>query len=564
MEKKPSKAPLRLGLLLDSFVKSRWVYKIIADLQASSVADLVLVVKDDSPAAKQEPAVQKIWDQRKYWLYKAYSKLDDSIGKGEPDAFEPVDIKELLSHCALRYVKPQRKKYSDYFLAEDIAAINDYKLDVLLYFGRRILRGDILNTAKYGVWSYHHGDNLVNRGGPPGFWEVMEGHPVTGAILQILTEDLDGGKIIYRSYAPTHKSSVRKNRNNYYWKSTAFVQRKLEDLYKNGPQALDDDPYANAFHPYCRRLYRNPTNRELWPLLLKLGTAKAADKFQGLMGTKQWFLAYRVKRGGMGIDDTFYRYKPMMPASDRYWANPFPVKKDDKYFIFIKECLFKDNKGHIAVIEMDQSGKYSQPVKVLEQSYHLSYPFIFQWQGEYYMIPETAQNRTIELYRCTSFPFEWQLESVLMTDVDAADATLAEIDGLWWMFVNMSLDGMANNHDELHLFYAKTPLGPWQPHRQNPVKSDARSARPAGRLFRWRGQLYRPAQDCSKGYGYAISINKINHIDPDKFVETEVSKILPQWSKNVSGTHTLNNAAELTIIDGLVKVTKPNLMKVFS
>jgi hypothetical protein len=171
------------------------------------------------------------------------------------------------------------------------------------------------------------------------------------------------------------------------------------------------------------------------------------------------------------------------------------------------------------------------------------------------MIPETLKRKTVELYRCVSFPFEWQLETVLIENVQAVDATLAEIEGRWWMFVNIGVEGAAPN-DELHLFYAQTPLGPWQPHPDNPVKSDCRSTRPAGRLFWWGDDLYRPAQDCSKNYGYAISLNKIIHLAPDKFMETEVSKILPCWFKNLIATHTLNSVEGLTVIDGMLKPRK--------
>jgi hypothetical protein len=235
------------------------------------------------------------------------------------------------------------------------------------------------------------------------------------------------------------------------------------------------------------------------------------------------------------------------------WADPFPAKEKDKYFIFVEEVLYKNKKGHISVIELDQDGKYREPVKVLEKEYHLSYPFIFRWRDGYFMIPETSKNKTIELYRSTNFPFEWKLEAVLMQDLKAVDATLFELDGLWWMFVNIGAEGTLNAFDELHLFYAESPLGPWQPHKRNPVKSDVRSARPAGRLFRWRGDWYRPAQNCSQNYGFAIALNKIERLDTERFAETQVSTIMPAWAKDLSGTHTLNCTDGLTVIDGMIK-----------
>ena len=118
------------------------------------------------------------------------------------------------------------------------------------------------------------------------------------------------------------------------------------------------------------------------------------------------------------------------------------------------------------------------------------------------------------------------------------------------MFASMAVGG-ALEWDELHLFHADSPLGPWRPHRRNPVKSDVRSSRPAGSLFEWQGSLCRPAQDCSRRYGYAISVNRILRIDTEEYREVEVSRILPGWDDSVLGVHTLNMIDGLTMMDCL-------------
>src|SRR5207249_5024391 len=144
----------------------------------------------------------------------------------------------------------------------------------------------------------------------------------------------------------------------------------------------------------------------------------------------------------------------------------------------------------------------------LETYYHLSYPFVFQWDGDFFMMPETASRRQVELYRCVDFPARWKLERVVLRDLKALDPTPALLLGRWWLFANAPAYG-AGSMDELHLFYSDSPLGPWTPHRDNPIKSDVRSARPAGRIFENHGEFYRPAQDCSTRYGSAVVINRI-------------------------------------------------------
>lgn len=169
-----------------------------------------------------------------------------------------------------------------------------------------------------------------------------------------------------------------------------------------------------------------------------------------------------------------------------------------------------------------------------------------------YMIPETRAAGRIELYRERRFPGDWELHSVLLDDVRAADPVIVLIGDRWWMFVSIREPG-ATSWDELHLYYADSLMGPWRPHCRNPVKSDVRGARPAGRVFEMNGSFYRPAQDCSRRYGYGISVNQIVRITTTCYVEKEVARLLPEWSPDVVATHTINAAGGLTVIDGMAR-----------
>jgi hypothetical protein len=116
------------------------------------------------------------------------------------------------------------------------------------------------------------------------------------------------------------------------------------------------------------------------------------------------------------------------------------------------------------------------------------------------------------------------------------------------MFANVTANG-AEVHDELHLFSAPTLLGEWTPHRRNPVKSDVRSARPAGRLFIQGGKLYRPSQICAPLYGYGIALNRVTRLDDDAFGEEEERRIVPAPASGLLGLHTINRAGDLSVID---------------
>lgn len=545
--------PLRVGLLVDTFHQPRWVQRLVASIQASPYAEIVLVVQNTAaqPARQNGGSLlAKIVDQRDSLLYLLYRKLDERLFPVSPNAFEIVDLSEVLQGCPLLAVHPRQTTYSDYLNEQDYRAIRAYDLDVALRLGFRILRGEFLKIARYGVWSYHHGDNQVNRGGPPGFWEVMEGSPLTGSILQVLSEEMDGGQVIYRSTAATQRHSVHRNKNNYYWKTSDFVLRKLRDLYEQGLPGLDGaGRNGHRPQPYSHRLYRQPGNLEMLPLLWRWAVRYAGARLTNALYTYQWSLAYQINRPS-GPTVSLYRSKPLTPPPDRFWADPFPVKLGDRYAIYIEEYLYREKKGHIAVIEMDSAGNWQAPRPVLEQDYHLSYPFVFQWEDELFMIPETAETGRIELYRCTFLPDKWELEQVVMEGVQAADTTLVQVGQTWWMFTSLAVEGSAKD-DELYLFSAPSPLGPWAPHPRNPVKSDVRSSRSAGRIFNHQGCWYRPAQDCSETYGYAVVINEITRLDREGYEEREVSRILPRWQKGLVATHTFNQAGELVVLDAL-------------
>jgi hypothetical protein len=168
------------------------------------------------------------------------------------------------------------------------------------------------------------------------------------------------------------------------------------------------------------------------------------------------------------------------------------------------------------------------------------------------MMPETGENRTVEVYRCERFPDRWALHKVLLSNIAAFDATLVREAGRWWMFVNVAEPG-ADPNEELHLYWSDSPLGPWAPHVANPVLSDVRRARGAGPLFRRDGVLYRPSQDCSAAYGSAVSINRVDVLSTERYQETPVGRMDPDRAAGMRCMHTFGAAGRLRVLDFVVR-----------
>jgi hypothetical protein len=165
------------------------------------------------------------------------------------------------------------------------------------------------------------------------------------------------------------------------------------------------------------------------------------------------------------------------------------------------------------------------------------------------MIPETAGRRRVELYRATAFPTDWVLEAVLVEGERLVDATVAEIDGRWWMFAGHARDAQ-HVENELHLYHAPSLRGPWSPHRRCPVLADVTCARPGGALFQHAGAWFRPAQDGSRGYGGGLRLQRIGRLDPEGYEETTVHRLDPEWVPGLVGTHTWNQCEGLLVVDG--------------
>lgn len=546
-------APLRIGIMLDSMRATRWVAKILADIQNSDFAETVLVVLNDAP--RQQPKRTLRERLKTYWihgLYNRYTRWDYAQHREHPDAFETVDLSELVKEAGVLRVKPLQKGFVDRFDEADIARIREANVDVMFRFGFRIIRGEILNTARYGVWSFHHDDNREYRGAPPGFWEMYEGNPVSGTILQILTDSLDGGHVIYRSLSATDFQSLYLNRNARYWKTADFAIRRLRDLHRHGWNYIQSLPEYQEPNEYKKGIYKTPRAPVMAKFLARLAVSGLRKEIKSrlLVPRNQWFVALRKRQGSRTVLDDQRDYRILPMPKGRFYADPCLLKRNGKNYLFFEDFSFSAGKAVISCMELDADGNGGKSETVLERDYHLSYPFVFESQGQVYMLPETKGNRTVELYRAEDFPRRWVLEKTLLENVNAVDPTLFEHNGKLWLFVNIAAEG-ASTHDELHVFHADTPLGEWTPHPKNPVVSDVRRARPAGALFFEDGRLIRPAQDCSVRYGYALVLNQVDKLSEIEYEERPQQRIGPEWQKGSLCSHTYSRTEDFEALDGM-------------
>lgn len=239
---------------------------------------------------------------------------------------------------------------------------------------------------------------------------------------------------------------------------------------------------------------------------------------------------------------------PVELASTSYFADPFLYEAGGTRYLFAEEFPYGTRRGVIVCAVLGADGRPGAFRRVLERPYHLSYPFVFQDAGMHYMVPETSHNATVELYRAAAFPERWELDTILMENTSLADATLIKRGELWWMFGSARSFG-GSSQDELVAFHSPSLRGPWTPHRRNPLVSDVRAARPAGRFVEWSGRLFRPAQDCEDGYGAAVVWSEILELSPDTFRERRIARWPGSAFGDYSGLHTYDALGDIAVID---------------
>jgi hypothetical protein len=273
--------------------------------------------------------------------------------------------------------------------------------------------------------------------------------------------------------------------------------------------------------------------------------------YRALYRAPHWRVGWRFVDGPGLID------RPLDPPSTwnvlpddglRFYADPFPYRHGDESMIFVEDFEHRLGRGVISVVRFDDAGPVGSPVPVLTHDVHLSYPFVLEDDGEIWMIPETSGAGTVELYRATRFPHRWQRERTLITGAEVSDATIFRHGDRWWMIGTVRDQGSFS--DALHCWYADELAGPWSPHARNPVLVDIASARPAGRVVRSDGVLLRPAQDCRTGYGAALTVAEITHLDPETFDQRVTASLGPGSWWAGRRLHTLNRAGRLECIDG--------------
>jgi hypothetical protein len=526
--------PLRYAVLVDRSSVPAWQRNVVDALAKAGDAELVAVLHGQAaprPTAGRADLAWRLYNNR-------------VVARRARGVRAAGTWSEVTDAPVRRISVERRGKWSDHVSDADLAAIRELDLDFVLRFGLGILRGGILDVSRFGVWSYHHDDERVIRGGPPAFWELYDGLETTGVVLQRLTERLDGGIPLARANFRSVLHSYPRNRDRVFL-GAADLPARVARAVRSG--MLDPDAAASASDATIRR---NPTNRQMIRFIVQQARRALSIRARGIARADVWTVGVISDpfHDGGDVGDVAVRDVEWLPerVGGGYFADPFPACRDGVCAILVEEFDEAENRGVISALESTPTG-WRLHSGVIDPAVHASYPFLVEEDGELYCVPETWQARRVDLWRCTGFPDSWERVATLLDDVALVDPTVFKREGRWWLMGTCQDD---EPDTKLFAWTADALTGPWRAHPLNPLKIDVTSSRPAGPLIEHGGALYRPAQDCARAYGGGIVVQRIVSLDERGLIEERVGRVVMPRGRYESGTHTLAGTGDLWVVDG--------------
>jgi len=401
---------LKVGILVTDYTLNRADYETLDKIINGDFAIVPVVIKCDVRDKKRSRTL--------------YEMLDKKLFKVKKDYTEEVDGRLLIKDIPEISINPSAEINPDKIT--DASRIKEYHLDIILQFGSFKLPENLIPCAKYGIWYTRFYDPVKFKTEIPVYWEFFKKTGEVGTVVQMITKSEDLPTTIYRSWELMNHYSLNINRNRVYGRASLFVPRILRGMYLQGNSYLDKltQKYNSVIEFESQSLHVYPSLGiqlvHLWKILLII----LRHVYKKVFYTDYWYLLVKVDEINKGMSTTLPSFTRIDSPKDRFWADPFIITSEGRYFLFVEEFINKTKKGHISVLETNNKGEIISTKTIIDQPYHMAYPFIFEHDGTFYMIPDTSQNKTIEIYQCKAFPDKWELVKVLMNDVYAADTTL--------------------------------------------------------------------------------------------------------------------------------------------
>ena len=519
---KNSENKLKIGILArDPEKPENWQYRILQGIIKHPDLELSFFLKDDR---KQIHSPN--------FLLAIQQKIESLVFKKKQTAYSEEIISKIKETETIIFT-PEKS----------------YDLDIILQLEFNPINSSNLHAARYGVWSFHFADYETRRGGPvpgvpaPGFWEIVNDEPC--CCITLMHEN----QIIDKAWFNRHWSYTV-TKNDLLEESAALLFKNIDNLLRTGkletkkPLTYYNDPHIEPnlkyILKYAYRFYLSVFKR----IMKKLFRVKRSNC---------WTLF--INKGNF-LESALHELTPVSMPKNVFWADPFLYKHENSLYVIFENYSYKTRRGKISAAKVieEKTGKYSvtDVQDVFDFNYHLSYPHIIDEDGQLYLIPETYQNKRLEVYRCIHFPGKWELYATAFKGEEIVDTTyFRDEKGDKWLFINKG----CSFDSELHIYKIDSlKLENITAHRLNPVILDCRKARSGGAIFKLNNEYYRPSQiNTYDIYGRGLQISKIRKLTLDEFEDENVISIEPNFLKGLIGIHHLHQLGNNFVFDACFK-----------
>ena len=426
------------------------------------------------------------------------------------------------------------------YLDDDLKRIKELDCDVLIRCGSGILKGGILEVTEFGVISLHHGDNTKYRGGPPGFWEVLFKESQTGFIVQKLTDTLDGGVVLAKGSVGT-KPLFTWNCSYVTQQSSFAICKVLSQIAEN--RELPDPVKQDELGP----IYKLPSTFYSLRYISSTSLLLFRKVLERLLNSSPTWRVFIFDSNWKEIDKT--RGVEIPNPEGCFSADPFLISSEMGEFLFVEEFSYAQKKAHIAVYDVSTSIPKRLGI-ALNEEFHVSFPYVFRHENNFYMCPETIASRQVRLYKATNFPLDWELQSVLLDNICAADPLIFFKDGKFWLLANVDPKCSGDSHSMLSVFYSDDLQSKsWLQSELNPVLFDASCARNGGLVCTNDSKLRFGQVQGFNLYGESLRAFEIIKINEVEYKEVEVPLPKPDIGSTFVGMHHLSSIGGKTAVD---------------
>lgn len=546
---------IRIGVLINNLDSlCNWQLRVLQGLLEGSELELTVIIKNNSVRNKKKGISTVFFNFSKIVL-NIQNQIERRFFFKPNVGLKKNALFDSLHNIPTLELSPVKKQKQYYFNAYCTELVEDYDINLIIKLVDDTISGEILESKKYSIWELLHTDISFNKRGPVGFWEVFKKQPGTFSHILELSAKHNTGVVIDSAFFNRSWSIIET--------ATIAKEGAVSLLFKNLKKLSNSSlsiPTVQQSIPH----YSSPNLNNVLIYLFSF-CGSLFDKIVLKIGAKH--LGWRPECWTIFLGEGDFMKselkdcKPLQMPKNEFWADPFLFKHNTIDFLFFENYSYKTKKGKISC-GMIKDKKLVNVVDVLDLSYHLSFPFIFEEDGEIFLMPETSENNRLELYRAVNFPTEWELYTTAFEGERVADPFFYDDDnGQKWLFINKQAAETSPLNSELYIYTVDSlRLKSLTPHKQNPVVIDARVARNGGSLFVNENNLYRPSQRNINGiYGSALNINQIHKLTLDEYSEELINIVEPTFDKRLMAMHHVHQVDNLFVFDAAYRVKKNNI-----